>query len=42
MTKRYSQFLPGTVKKASERAADLLLGHANAKNNNKIVDMKND
>jgi len=24
MTKRYSQFLPGTIKRASERAADLI------------------
>ena len=28
MTRRYSQFLPGTVKTASEKAADLIQGHA--------------
>jgi integrase len=40
MTRRYSQFLPTTMKKASERAADLLLSQANSGNNEKIVDMK--
>jgi integrase len=33
MTKRYSQFLPGTMKKASERAADLIQEHINNKPN---------
>jgi integrase len=39
MTKRYSQFLPGTMKKASERAADLLLSQARAGKIEKIEDI---
>jgi integrase len=33
MTKRYAKFLPGTVKSASERAAEMIQGHAADKNN---------
>ena len=38
MTKRYSQFLPGTLKKASDRAADLIQEHINNKPKEKIAE----
>jgi integrase len=41
MTRRYGQFLPGTKKKASDRAADLLLSQANAGKIQKLSDIEN-
>ena len=39
MTKRYSQFLPGTVKKASERAAELIQKQINKKPENRTIEI---
>jgi len=39
MTKRYSQFLPGTVKKASERAAELIQKQINNKPENRTIEI---
>ena len=39
MTKRYSQFLPGTLKKASERAAELIQKQINNKPENKTIEI---
>ena len=41
MTRRYGQFLPDTMKKASERAVDLLLSQANAGKIQKLSDVEN-
>ncbi len=39
MTKRYAQFLPGTMKKASNRAADLIQQQVQKKSQDKVIDM---
>ena len=39
MTKRYAQFLPGTMKKASNRAADLIQQQVQKKSQDKVIDI---
>jgi integrase len=40
MTRRYAQFLPGTMKKASNRAADILLSQGNTDQKDNVINIK--